>query len=187
MLANLSSTPLSCFAAFASFCGPPGRAATPVSAASNAGTAASTAVAASLRPIPNVLAMRPIVSGVRNCMMRVTRFVAMSSAPELAILLPLLVRVNLCDGGAQVEMDLGPTINSVTEHRGFCLIRTKKKIKPRQRAAVFCKKFCRPSDRYLQILGSAKRDFFARIELDCFAGHRIAAMRTADSTTGSCG
>jgi len=51
----------------------------------------------------------------------------MSSAPELAILLPLLVRVNLCAGDAQVEMDLGPTINSVTEHHEFGLIRTKKK------------------------------------------------------------
>jgi hypothetical protein len=36
-------------------------------------------------------------------------------------------------------MDLGPTINSVTEHHGFDSIRTKKKINPPTRAG-FCKK-----------------------------------------------
>jgi hypothetical protein len=74
---NLSSVLISCFAASASFCGPPGLAATPAKAANSAGTPAATAEDASLRSRPSALAMRPIMSGVRNFMMTDTRFVAM--------------------------------------------------------------------------------------------------------------
>jgi hypothetical protein len=78
MLANLSSVPISCFAVSAIFCGPPGFAAAPTNAANSAGTPAPTAVDVSLRSRPSALAIRPIMSGVRNFMTSDTRFVAIA-------------------------------------------------------------------------------------------------------------
>jgi hypothetical protein len=54
----------------ASFCGPSGCVATPVNAANNAGTAVPMADDVSVWLRPSALAIRPIMSGVRNFMMR---------------------------------------------------------------------------------------------------------------------
>ncbi len=82
MLANLPSVLVSCFAASASFCAPPGCAAMPLNPASSAGTAAPMAGWTLLRFRPSAVAMRPIMSGVRNCITSETRLVAMGSTPS---------------------------------------------------------------------------------------------------------
>src|SRR5215510_67412 len=77
MLPKVSATPDCCLIVSTRFCAPPGLAATPPSAASKAGTMAAIPVCVLLRSSPSAAAMRPIRSGVRNCMMDETRLVAM--------------------------------------------------------------------------------------------------------------
>src|SRR5215510_4982004 len=83
MLPKLSVTPDCCLIVSTRLCAPPGLAATPPRAASREGTAAATPVCVSLRSSPSAAAMRPIRSGVRNCMMDETRLVAMGSSSHL--------------------------------------------------------------------------------------------------------
>ena len=104
MPANLSSVPTSCFAASASFCGPPGFSATPANAANNAGIPASIAEDVTLRSRPSALAIRPIMSGVRNFIMRDTRFIAICpSRPPVPRRSEFLV-----DHGLKSRWTLGP-------------------------------------------------------------------------------
>src|SRR5215475_5275117 len=77
MLAKLPSTLVCCFAASATLCAPPGCAARPLRPASNPGTAAPMAVCALLRSRPSAEAIRPITSGVTNCITSETRLMAM--------------------------------------------------------------------------------------------------------------
>src|SRR5262245_20553705 len=77
MLAKLPRAPVCCFTASTSFCAPPGCAATPLRPASSPGIAAPIAVCVLLRSRPSADAMRPIISGVRNCIMSETRLTAM--------------------------------------------------------------------------------------------------------------
>ena len=108
MLARLPSELIGCFAASASFCAPPGCAATPLSPANSAGTAAPIADWTLLRSRPSAEAMRPIKSGVRNCMMSETRLVAMGfllSVTELGANLSARMRARVaacCVSGAIV-------------------------------------------------------------------------------------
>src|SRR5262245_56234295 len=81
MLAKLPRAPVCCFTASTSFCAPPGCVATPQSPASSPGTAAPIAVCVLLRSSPSAEAMRPIISGVRNCVMSETRLTAMGLPP----------------------------------------------------------------------------------------------------------
>src|SRR5215510_15774867 len=82
-LPKVSATPDCCLIVSTRFCAPPGLAATPPKAASKAGTMAAIPVCVLLRSSPSAAAMRPIRSGVRNCMMDETRLVAMGSSSHL--------------------------------------------------------------------------------------------------------
>src|SRR5258708_28064636 len=73
MLAKLSGTPDCCLTVLTRLCAPPGLSASPLNAASSAGTTAPTPDCASLRLSPSAPAIRPIMSGVRNCIMYETR------------------------------------------------------------------------------------------------------------------
>src|SRR5215471_14124733 len=77
MLAKLPRALVCCLTASTSFCAPPGCVATPQRPASSPGTAAPIAVCVLVRSRPSADAMRPIISGVRNCMMSETRLTAM--------------------------------------------------------------------------------------------------------------
>src|SRR5713101_2885314 len=79
MLAKLSSTPDCCLTVLTRLCAPPGLSASPLNAASSAGTTALTPDCASLRLSPSAPAIRPIMSGVKNCIMYETRLVAMGN------------------------------------------------------------------------------------------------------------
>src|SRR5215471_16129629 len=77
MLAKLPRALVCCLTASTSFCAPPGCVATPQRPASSPGIAAPIALCVLVRSRPSADAMRPIISGVRNCMMSETRLTAM--------------------------------------------------------------------------------------------------------------
>src|SRR5215471_8519236 len=79
MLAKLSSTPDCCLIVLTRVCDPPGLSASPLNAPSSAGTTAVTPDCASLRLSPSAVAIREIMSGVRNCITYETRLVAMAN------------------------------------------------------------------------------------------------------------
>src|SRR5258708_40146951 len=79
MLAKLSSTPDCCLTVLTRLCAPPGLSASPLNAASSAGTTALMPDCASLRLSPSAPAVRPIMSGVRNCIMYEPSLVAIGN------------------------------------------------------------------------------------------------------------